>query len=123
MSVKLIVFKSGEIVIADIKEGFDEGKLITYVLETPCTIDVNGKYRITNEEGDEKEQMSISLNPWPIFSADKVVPIVPDFVVTALEPTPGLKKMYERDVLNELDHTEEVIAELGESEEDNENDQ
>lgn len=103
MSVKIIVFKSGEKVIADIKEGFDEGKLITYILETPCTIDVNGKYRITNEEGDEKEQMSISLNPWPRFSADKVVPIIPAFLVTALEPTPGLKKMYEEQILNDTD--------------------
>ena len=103
MSVKIVVFKSGQEVIADIKEGFDEGKLITYVLEKPCTIDVNGKYRITNDDGDEKEQMSISLNPWPRFSADKVVPIIPDFLVTALEPTPGLKKMYEEDVLNEPD--------------------
>jgi len=103
MSVKIVVFKSGQEVIADIKEGFDEGKLITYILEKPCTIDVNGKYRITNDDGDEKEQMSISLNPWPRFSADKVVPIIPDFLVTALEPTPGLKKMYEEDVLNEPD--------------------
>jgi len=103
MSVKLVVFKSGEKVITDIKEGFDEGKLITYVLETPCTIDVNGKYRITNEEGEKKEQMSISLNPWPRFSADKVVPIIPDFLVTALEPTPGLKKMYEEQILNDTD--------------------
>ena len=103
MSVKIVVFKSGQEVIADIKEGFDEGKLITYVLETPCTIDVNGKYRVTNEEGNEKEQMSISLNPWPRFSADKVVPIIPDFLVTALEPTPGLKKMYEEQILNDTD--------------------
>ena len=103
MSVKIVVFKSGQEVIADIKEGFDEGKLITYVLETPCTIDVNGKYRITNEEGYEKDQMSISLNPWPRFSADKVVPIIPDFLVTALEPTPGLKKMYEEQILNDTD--------------------
>lgn len=103
MSVKIVVFKSGQEVIADIKEGFDEGKLITYVLETPCTIDVNGKYRVTNEEGNEKEQMSISLNPWPRFSVDKVVPIIPDFLVTALEPTPGLKKMYEEQILNDTD--------------------
>jgi len=103
MSVKIVVFKSGQEVIADIKEGFDEGKLITYVLEKPCTIDVNGKYRITNDDGDEKEQMSISLNPWPRFSTDTVVPIIPDFLVTALEPTSGLKKMYEEQILNEPD--------------------
>lgn len=101
MSVKLVVLKSGEKVICDIKEGLDDGKLITYVLEKPCTIDVNGKYRITNDQGDEKEQMSISLHPWPRFSGDTIVPIIPDFLVTALEPTPGLKKMYEEQILNE----------------------
>jgi len=108
MSVKLVVLKSGEKVIADIKEGFDEGKLITYILEKPCTIDVNGKYRIMNQDGDEKEQMSISLHPWPIFSGDTIVPIVPDFLVTALEPTPGLKKMYEEQILNETNQDDSV---------------
>lgn len=108
MSVKLVVFKSGEKVICDIKEGFDEGKLITYILEKPCTIDVNGTYRITTEDGDKKDQMSISLHPWPRFSEDTIVPIVPDFLVTALEPTPGLKKMYEEQILNETNQDDSV---------------
>ena len=100
MSVKLVVLKSGENLITDIKEGFDKDKLITYILENPCSIRVNGKYTITDSEGELKDHMSVSLHPWPDFSADTIVPIVTSYLVTAVEPTEQLKKMYEEEVLN-----------------------
>lgn len=108
MSIKLIVLKSGENLIADIKEGFDEDKLITYILENPCSIKVNGKYRITDSDGELKDKMSISLHPWPDFSADTVVPIVTTHLVTAVEPAEQLKKMYEEEVLNKSDQSLEI---------------
>lgn len=113
MSVKLVVFKTGEQIICDIKEGFDvitdpqtgeeQQKMITYILEKPCSITVNGRYSISNEDGDKKDHMSISLTPWPRFSQDTIVPVIPTFVVAVTEPTTGLKEMYARQILNEDD--------------------
>ena len=60
MSIKLVVLKSGENLIADIKEGFDQDKLITYLLENPCSIRINGKYRIADDEGELKDKVSLS---------------------------------------------------------------
>ena len=105
MTVKLVVLKSGENLISDIKEGYDEEKLITYIFENPCTIKVNGKYRISTDEGDSRDQMSISLHPWPSFSADKTVPIPVDWIVTAVEPIPAVIKMYTQNVKEENDET------------------
>jgi hypothetical protein len=105
MTVKLVVLKSGENLISDIKEGYDEEKLITYIFENPCTIKVNGKYRISTDEGDSRDQMSISLHRWPSFSADKTVPIPVDWIVTAVEPIPAVIKMYNQNVKEENDET------------------
>jgi hypothetical protein len=113
MSVKLVVFKTGEQIICDIKEGFDvitdpqtgeeHQKMITYLLEKPCSISVNGRYSISNEDGDKKDHMSISLTPWPRFSEDTIIPVMPSFVVAVTNPTTGLKEMYMRQILNEND--------------------
>jgi len=108
MTVKIAVFKSGEQVICDIKEGFDQDKLITYLLENPCKIKINSRHKYSINNEDQKEQMHISLEPWPTFSGDSVVPIVTDFLVTAVEPAAGLKKMYEEQFKNETNQTDSI---------------
>jgi hypothetical protein len=102
MTVKLAILKSGENIISDIKEGFFEEKLVCYLLEKPCSIVINGSYRVVGEEEDEEEtknRVSISLKTWPSLSDQTVVEIVPDWIVTLVEPNEQLKKMYEEQVL------------------------
>jgi hypothetical protein len=101
MTVKIVILKSGENVISDIKEGYTGDELIAYILDNPCTIVSNGKYRITDDLGESKEQMSISLHRWPNFSADSSVAIPVDYFVAAVDPIPGLKKMYENQFNND----------------------
>jgi hypothetical protein len=113
MSVKLAVLKSGENIISDIKEGFLEEKLVCYILEKPCTVSVNGTYRILEDE-DENEttngsRVSISLNSWPSLSKDTTVELVPDWIVTIVEPNDQLKKMYETQVLG-IEQNDETIS-------------
>jgi hypothetical protein len=105
MTVKLVVLKSGENLIADIKEAYDGDKLVTYILDNPCTIKINGKYRITTDDGDSKDQMTISLHPWPNFSAEKTVPIPIDWLVTAVEPMPGVLAMYNQNLKKDDEKT------------------
>ena len=101
MTVKIAILKSGENVLCDIKEGYDEDKFITYFLENPCTIKLNGRYSITDDSGEEQKQMSVALHPWPSFSSDTTVAIPIDWLVTIVEPISGIKKMYEDQFKND----------------------
>ena len=98
MTVKLVLLKSGEKLISDVKEGFIEEKMICYLLEKPCTISVNGSYKILDEE-DGGNRVSISLQSWPTFSKQDVVEMNPGWIVTLVEPSDEIKEMYENQVL------------------------
>ena len=106
MTVKLIVLKSGEKIVSDIKEGFYEDKLICYILDKPCSVSINGSYKILDGE-DNENRVSISLHSWPSLSKDTTIELIPDWIVTIVEPKDELKEMYETQVLgikeNEID--------------------
>jgi hypothetical protein len=100
MTVKLVLLKSGENIVSDVKEGFFEDKLVCYLLENPCTVSVNGSYRVIGGEDLEKgNKVSISLTPWPSFSKETTVELIPDWIVTITNPKDELKLMYETEVL------------------------
>lgn len=102
MTVKLLILKSGENIISDVKEGFYEDKLVCYLLEKPCLVSINGTYRIVGEEDNNK--VSISLKPWPVFSKQTNVELVNDWIVTIVDPKDDLKLMYEIEVLGETEN-------------------
>ena len=95
MTVKIAVLKSGEQILCDIKEGFDEEKIITYILENPCTIELVENYSKQNENNT-----NIILNKWPKFSEDNFIAIVTDFLATVVEPNSFIKKIYEEKFLD-----------------------
>jgi hypothetical protein len=99
MTIKLVLLKSGEKLITDIKEGFYEEKLVCYILENPCTISMNRTYKILDDENDDSNQVSISLHSWPSLSKDTAIELVPEWIITIVEPKDELKKMYETQVL------------------------
>ncbi len=100
MTVKLAILKSGEQIIADIKEGIVEDKIVTYIFNNPCKVVLQGSYKVISDDEESMDKMSISIGYWPTLSADKVVSVITDFVVTIVEPNFELKKMYEEQVLN-----------------------
>ena len=101
MTIKLAILKSGDEVISDIKEGFFDNKMINYVLNYPCKVDINGSYTLyeDDEDGQPKERYNISLTKWPILSSDDVVSVPPDWVAVIAEPNRQLKELYETQVL------------------------
>jgi hypothetical protein len=99
MTVKLVLLKSGENIVSDVKEGFYEEKLVCYILEKPCKVFVNGSYKILDAENDDGNRVSISLHSWPQLSKDTTIEIVPEWIVTIVEPKDELKKMYQTQVL------------------------
>jgi hypothetical protein len=106
MTVKLVLLKSGENLITDIKEGLYEEKVVCYILEKPCTISLNGTYKVLDED-DGGDRVSISLHSWPSLSLDTTIELIPDWIVTIVDPKNELKQMYESRVLGIVENENE----------------
>ena len=106
MAIKLLLLKSGEDMIADVKEmTFGEGdktRVVGYSLNRPCVIKMREPNVIPEmEEGNiKKAGYEVSLFPWIPLSAEEDIPIPCDWVVTMVEPTFKLKEMYTEDIVN-----------------------
>jgi len=100
MTVKLLLLKSGEDVIADVKEMCvgDEEKptVVGYFLRYPCRVKLVGQD--TDHKGDKQHPFRMQLTPWMPLSKDEMIPVVADWVVTATEPIDELKEAYEKGV-------------------------
>ena len=99
MTVKILLFKSGEDVVADVKEMVSpDDKVIGYFLPKPCVIKLIPK-TIETEEGETKET-SISMFPWMPLAKEKDIPLPTDWVVTMVSPIEKVETMYKEDILN-----------------------
>ena len=96
MTVKILLLKSGEDVITDVKEMVSsDDKVIGYFLSKPCII----KLRPKQSDGDKKET-SITMYPWMPLAKEKEIPLSTDWVVTMVTPVEKVEQMYKEDVLN-----------------------
>ena len=100
MSVKLVMLKSGEDIIADVKEIKSNDDVIGYYFDNPLIIKIfeSEEPKILNEEGSNKEYTSsvgVTFFPWIPLSKDDKVPCSADWVVTIVEPIEKLKKQYQ----------------------------
>jgi hypothetical protein len=98
MSVKLLVLKSYEDVIADVKEMMSGEKVIGYLLSNPFVT------RVDNAEGDAT---SVTYYPYIPLSKQKDIPIPCDWVVTMVEPHDEVKKSYLEHVNGQTAGTDE----------------
>ena len=85
MTVKLAILKSGEDIVADIKEMLvgegDDAKVVGYFLTKPCTVSLNSKALKVDDDVD-RDTYQLKLVPWcPLTKQDKI-PITADWVVT-----------------------------------------
>ena len=99
MTVKLVLLKSGEDIIADVTEmrvGEDkDAKIIGYFFDKACVV----KLKEGQDSTPKKSAFKISMFPWMPLSADSNVPVPSDWVVTIVEPKDQLKKMYLEDIV------------------------
>ena len=99
MTVKILLLKSGEDVVADVKEKVSpDDKVIGYFLTKPCVIKLIPN-PIETEEGETKET-SISMFPWMPLAKEKDIPLPTDWVVTMVSPIEKVETMYREDILN-----------------------
>lgn len=98
MSIKLVILKTGENIIADAKEAVKDSKPELYVLNEPFVISIAEPYLVDESMKVETSSVKIQMTPWNIFSSDKSVVIFPDSVLTIVNPIESIKKMYEERV-------------------------
>ena len=108
MTVKLLLLKSGEDIIADVKEmvvGEEENRrVVGYFLQKPCVVKMTPPTNRPNEFKEnidsQKASFKVTLFPWMPLTKDNTIPVSADWVVTMVTPTDKLNTMYMEDVIN-----------------------
>ena len=104
MTVKILLLKSGEDVIADVREMVSpDKKVIGYFLDKPCVV------KLLPKVNGNKKETSISMYPWMPLAKEKDIPLPTDWVVTIVTPIEKVEQMYEEDVLNAKHFNEETL--------------
>ena len=102
MTVKLAILKSGEDIVADIKEMIvgegDAARVVGYVLTKPCGVTLKSK---TIKIDDEKDTYQLKLFPWCPLTKNTKIPITADWVVTIVDPIDKITAMYKKEVLGD----------------------
>ena len=126
MTVKILLLKSGEDVIADVQEMVSsEENVIGYLLDRPCVIKVRTKEKNPevspfNKEVDiedkPKPETTIAMYPWMPLSKEQVIPLTIDWVVTMVTPQDKIEEMYKQDVLKNFKKDDQTDSFTGSTE-------
>jgi hypothetical protein len=102
MTIKLLVLKSGEDIVADVQEMVVEDKVVGYFLNKPCIVKMANYTPVEDEETTEKKRKNayqVKFYPWVPLAKDPMIPISMDWIVTMVEPMDKLTKLYVEDIL------------------------
>ena len=100
MSIKLLLLKSGEQVLADTKELRRKDdvpmvdKVYGYLLSKPHRVTAN-KPLVLTDNVDDRRNVEITLSPRILLTEDKVITIPKEWVITIVNPIESIVKMYE----------------------------
>ena len=130
MTVKLVLLKSGEDIVADVSEMIvgDENdkdnppRVIGYYLSRHCVIKMQYARNLPElQKGNEQKQgYSVSLFPWMPLSKEDKIPIPADWMITMVEPVSKLSQMYDEDIVkngknNQSDSTDDDTTDSDQS--------
>ena len=103
MSVKLLLLKSGEQILADTKELRRKDdvpmldKVYGYLITQPHKVSAN-KPLVLTENVDEQRNVEITLAPWILLTEDKMMTIPKEWVITIVNPIDSIVKMYQEKI-------------------------
>ena len=113
MTIKLVLLKSGEDIIADVTEmavGEEKEKsIVGYFLDRPCVIRMRDPNLLEENGSNKQSGFQVSLFPWIPLSKDTRIPVPADWLITMVEPAYKLKEMYVEDIVkngNQSDSTD-----------------
>jgi len=112
MTIKVLVLKSGEDVIADVQEMMSSSdQVIGYFLNKPCVVKLQAKETNTD--------VSVRMHPWMPIARETMIPVSADWVVTMVTPVEKIQEMYENQVLNDGKENDSTTDSTERSETDN----
>ena len=94
MAIKLAVLKSGEDIIADVKELLMDKRIVGYTFTNPATIRFLDPDSIYFPDRD----IDIAFAPWIPLSAEKEIAVAPDWIITIVEPIPQVIEKYKEGI-------------------------
>ena len=101
MTIKLLLLKSGEDIIADVSEMAvcekDSQRVVGYFVEKPVIVKLKDSHLV---EEDKKTALQVSLYPWMPLTKNEKIPLSLEWVVTMVDPIDKLKQMYVEDIVN-----------------------
>ena len=101
MTIKVLVLKSGEDVIADIQEMMSsENQVMGYFLTKPCVVKLQAK--------ETSSDVSVRMHPWVPFARETMIPVSADWVVTMVTPVEKIQEMYVNQVLKDGKETDQT---------------
>ena len=123
MTIKVLLLKSGEDVIADVKEMVSsDKKVLGYFLTKPCVIKMSNTDNLTTEELDskseKKSEFSVTMYPWMPIAKEKTIPLSTAWVVTMVTPVDKIYEMYQEDILKNGKESNQSDSTADESETD-----
>ena len=90
MSIKILLLKSGEDLIADVQEMVSQDdNVIGYLLSKPCVVKLRSKNpNVTpeTETVEERHETTIKMYPWMPLAKEQIIPLSTDWVVTMVTP-------------------------------------
>ena len=106
MTIKVLVLKSGEDVIADVQEMVSPTteQVMGYFLSSPCVVKLQAK------DMSAESEVSVRMHPWMPIAREKMIPINADWVVTMVTPVEKIQEMYENQVLNDGKETDQTTS-------------
>ena len=94
MSVQLALLKSGEEVVADIKEYRNsDDELVSYLFKDPYSIKIKTSQVLI--EGDSKPKHDVVYYRWMSLSKDNDIIVNKDWIVCITDPLDTIKQSYE----------------------------
>jgi|TARA_R100001460_G_scaffold105453_1_gene152063 hypothetical protein len=98
MSIKLVLLKSGEQLIADTKELVQNEVVHGYLLNNPHKVATQSPFFLTEENEAPDNNLEILFSPWILLSSDNDIVVPKDWVVTIVEPLSSVSEMYQEKV-------------------------
>ena len=106
MSIKLLLLKSGEQVLADTKELRRKDdvpivdKVYGFLLTRPHKVLAN-KPVVLTENFDEERNVEITISPWILLTEDKEMTVPKEWVITIVNPIKSVVEMYQEKINDE----------------------
>jgi hypothetical protein len=105
MSIKIALLKSGEQIIADIKELVsDEEKPISFVFSNPHLVKLVDSENFHDDLNfSDGIKYGVSFSPWLPLSGERDIAVGFDWVVTIVEPEQEIKNSYGERIYGKAD--------------------